>query len=69
MSGQEGVARGATTACDGDGSDVVRVSCSECALTEEVPNVESALDLQDRHAAAAGISHILEFECGHAADD
>ena len=64
---QEEIVRGAAT-CDGDGSDVIRVSCSECGLTREVPNVESALDLQDRHAAAAGISHILEFECGRAAD-
>ena len=69
MSGQEGSVRRTTTTCDGDGSDVVRVSCSECAFTKEVTNVESALDLQDRHAAAAGISHILEFECGRAADD
>ena len=70
MSGQQRTGHGATVACDGDGSDVVLVSCSECSLTKEVPDVESALDLQDRHAAAAGINHVLEFECdAGAADD
>ena len=70
MSGQKRIPRGTTVVCDGDGSDTVVVSCSECALTKEVPDVTSALDLQDRHAAAAGISHILEFECDvGAADD
>ena len=69
MSGREGVLRRTAVACDGDGSDAVRVTCSECALDRTVSDVESALDLQDRHAAAAGISHVLEFECGRAADD
>ena len=68
MSGQRRAVPRSSAACDGDGSDVVRVTCSECTLNREVPDVESALDLQDHHAAAAGIRHVLEFECGRADD-
>lgn len=68
MSGQKRTAREASVACDGDGSDVVHVTCSECSLKREVPDVESALDLQDYHTTAAGIMHVLEFECGRADD-
>lgn len=49
----------------------IDVECSVCAFTEEVEEVTTVFELQERHQERLGDHHVLEFErtSGDRSDD